>query len=336
VPRRSSRLLLVALLLLVGGALVAGREAYRRRRTLTLEGHEGSIAALAYAPEGDVLASGDVLGVVRLWRDFSGECALTLPPPEKDDDAWVTGLAFSPSGDRLAIARGFTSVELRSVPDGRLIRKLVPADEVASSVMEAVFLRFSPSGNRLAVSRDARRASVRVWSTESGQLLACLRRHWGGTFVAEDLVAAIDSHVGPALFSAETGAFVKTIPRPGGENLCETIVSPRGESVLLWEDPDAPGRKGVLLALPSLEARTLTFPAATWPEAISSDGKVIALHDSSLGSGEALVVLPLDLSRALARVPLGDVLEPHLAFSPSHDRFAFAQGKRLQVVPFSR
>jgi eukaryotic-like serine/threonine-protein kinase len=71
---------------------------------VVLHGHRGSALALAFSPDGKVLASGggdwEQYGEVILWGTDGGS-RLTLHHPE-----WVEGVAFAPSGRLLASAGG--------------------------------------------------------------------------------------------------------------------------------------------------------------------------------------------------------------------------------------
>ncbi len=64
-----------------------------------LSGHEHDVNALAFSPDGRLLASGDAQGITRLWDVATGELLQIL------DQGWgVYGLAFRPDGRRLASA----------------------------------------------------------------------------------------------------------------------------------------------------------------------------------------------------------------------------------------
>jgi len=64
-----------------------------------LPGHRHAACSLAFSPDGALLASGGGNGVVRLWDLAEGTLRATFRMPH---DGWVLGLAFSPSGRRLA------------------------------------------------------------------------------------------------------------------------------------------------------------------------------------------------------------------------------------------
>jgi WD40 repeat protein len=67
-------------------------------RMRILEGHTGGVRALAYQPQGTVLASGGEDGVIVLWSPLAATPGRRL---EKHTD-WVRGIAFSPDGRQFA------------------------------------------------------------------------------------------------------------------------------------------------------------------------------------------------------------------------------------------
>ena len=62
--------------------------------------------SLAFSPKGDIIASGSVEHVVKLWDIRSGECLAKLEGHEYP----VLALAFSPDGDKLVSGSGDTTL----------------------------------------------------------------------------------------------------------------------------------------------------------------------------------------------------------------------------------
>src|SRR5262249_1048774 len=124
-----------------------------------------SVKALAFSPDGTVLASAGV-GYVWLWDTATGRLLLAIPGPDQ-----ITGLSFTGDGRHLAGAgsktfNAFDAViwELEAGRGLRLLRGLGGP----SSLLE-----FSPDGKHLAALGQG--WQVAIWSTESGNLLHVLK-----------------------------------------------------------------------------------------------------------------------------------------------------------------
>jgi WD40 repeat protein len=126
------------------------------QQRVALEGHTGSVSALAYSPDGTLLASSSLQDqTVRLWDVKTGKTTQKL-------DAGRRGLAFSPDGVILAVSLS-NKVILWNLVNGK---KRVLTVESDWSTINAI--AFSPNGRTLAVACGANRP-ITLWDVASGE-----------------------------------------------------------------------------------------------------------------------------------------------------------------------
>ncbi len=158
------------------------------KRTLTVS--KGQVFAIAFSPDGKLLASGANDNTVRLWNVATGRFKRMLhtPPPGGGH-----ALCFSPDSKTIAVGgRGqdtTTETEqqlgLWSVATGaplRQFRLIVPPG--SSSDVEVHSVAFSPDGKLLAAAGDFRKNTVRAWNTHTGSLLWMQKPSGTGWFTA--------------------------------------------------------------------------------------------------------------------------------------------------------
>jgi WD40 repeat protein len=88
------------------------RETLTGGRRLNLAGHDRHVTVTAFSADGQLLASGDFGGAIRLWDTVTGAVLAVW----QGHRCWVAGLAFSPDGKSLASSGVDTTVLLWKVP----------------------------------------------------------------------------------------------------------------------------------------------------------------------------------------------------------------------------
>jgi WD40 repeat protein len=139
----------------------------------SLEGHTNTVAALAFAPDGQTLASGSRDGTVRIWRVRDGTLLGVLDEYAScgvaHSGCGISSLAPAPDSQTLASGNWNGTVQLRRMSDGILLW------EHRESWAVVTAMAFSPNGDILATGSGQGEDKVRLWRSSDGELVRVLQ-----------------------------------------------------------------------------------------------------------------------------------------------------------------
>jgi WD40 repeat protein len=121
--------------------------------------------AVAFSPDGKLLATTDVDSEIRLWRVADGKNLLSL----KGHTSWVWSVAFSPDGQLLASGSDDKTIRLWDVQTGQCWQTL---QGHASQIWSVAF---SPDGQLLASGSEDH--TVKLWDVSTGECLQGFEGH---------------------------------------------------------------------------------------------------------------------------------------------------------------
>ena len=158
---------------------------------LYLKGHGKDlwVTAVAFSPNGKLLASSSMDNTVKVWDTDTGQCLKTFVGKEK----WIWTVAYSADG-QIASGGDDNTISLWNIDTGQC-RTLEGHDAWIWSI------KFHPSRNLLASAAYDR--TVRLWDTVTGKCCNILRGH-------QNIVLAVDFHAdGEILASSSADNTIK-------------------------------------------------------------------------------------------------------------------------------
>lgn len=200
----------------------------------------GDVAnAVAFTPDGQLVAAGLSNGTIRLWTTDQGKAVRTFSGHRYA----VRAIAISADGQRLASTSSDRTIKLWNLQTGQLLRTITlqTADGIANTVL------ISPDGKRLATASD--RNTLQLWDATTGQPIRTLVSQ--ATSLPSklplafspngQLLATADSDRSIKLWNANTGARLITLRKHNNpiQNLAfspdsQRLASSEEKTAYLW------------------------------------------------------------------------------------------------------
>ena len=292
-------------------------DAENGQRLLTFRGHAGRLRGVAWALDGQRIASASDDKTIKIWDAVSGRETQTL----RGHAAGAFGVTFSPDGGRLASISWDGTVKLWDVATGGEVRTFRGIVQLPSSRFGNA-VAFRPDGRWLAAASDDGR--VVVWDVETGCDVHTLVGHSGSVravaFSADGrriASAAEDNTI--KLWDVETGEEVFTL-RGHLSGVLGLAFSPDGNriasastdlTVKIWDaaspTPETFRRRRVLALVGPLFQRLLL-----------KDDVIAHLRGDTI-SGESIRATALQVA-ATWKEDAGGLNDASWAIVQSHDR----------------
>ncbi len=304
-----------------------------------LGAHGGGAWALAFAPDGQLLASGGGDGKVKLWDLVKRQDRATLT----GHTGAIAAVAFSPDSNTLATGGGFRDglIRLWDVPTGKRRDVFGIPPPVGRDLLTRK-LAFSPDGKRLAVGMHTEedgshwRGLVVLWDPQTGQQLQTYVGLVSASpvidFTPDGRTLAVTDGQRIRLFEVTTGKERAVLQREGSGAIIDLGISPDGKILVTVDIKDVWSKKAprelrqiVVLWDLATNQPTTTFalPQPVPPArhmALSHNGKILAT------AGEdgfvRLWTLPEGKELASLQGPGGKIHA--VCFAPDDNMLAFA------------
>ncbi len=302
-------------------------------------GHYFSVTAVAYAPDGSMVASGGDDGTIKLWRIADGMLLRTLvghqaPPPFYQKKATIQSLAFSPDGTQLASAGNDNAVKVWRLADGAVLATLSATFSGSTACLAPCGVAFSPNGQMLGVAAGGGYdGGLRIWRVLDWATLLDSTAYGGFAFspdpaTPDRVAAAAGSHL--KIVRVTDGAVILDIVSPGPNPV--PAFSPDGQLILTSGGRVFRGSDGVLVA--TLGASGLIYGGFGF----SPDGQTLALsgmEPDGAGTGTLRSVIKVFRTVDLANPSPAPIASwtPHaggqavIAFAPDGLSLASAGGR---------
>ncbi|MBW4485746.1 MAG: hypothetical protein KME14_24720 [Tildeniella torsiva UHER 1998/13D] len=270
------------------------------------------VLAIAFSPDGQLLAASDVSYEIHLWRVSDAQPVLTL----QAQDGWCWAVAFSPNNQTLASSANGT-IDLWDLKTGDRYGQL------KASSSRVFSLAFSPDGRFLASGCEDHQ--IRVWDVRTQTLVHSLVGH---TDEVRSVAFSPQGYLGGGLSLGEARR-VKPAASQKQKSIQNDYPLQNRPAPLASGSYDGTLR---LWDLASGDSTAMAAGSPVWSIAFSPDGQTLASghHDGSIGIWDVVTQARVQSPRPKDLAVQGHRAVRSVAFSP--DGRTLASGGDDQIL----
>lgn len=199
-------------------------------------GHTGQVNAVAFSPDGQMIASASSDHTVKLWRVSDGALLATLhellAPSGATHQDVVNTVAFSHDGTMLATGSTDRHIKLWRVSDGALLRTMGGNEFILA-------VAFTPDDQLLASGGGYSTNDIKIWRLSDGQNISIINDNLGSNNAVAyspdgQLLAAAKANAEATIFSPSNGNAVQNLGHDGTVNF--VAFSPDGQMLATASD----------------------------------------------------------------------------------------------------
>ena len=297
----------------------------------------GSVEAIAFSPDGHLLATGDGNGTLRLWDPTTREPIRTMHMTNPGDGTTngITAVTFSPSGQLLAVGEDSGAIGMWDPATGQLLGSIQPQDvDFATNVTGVAF---SPDGHVLAVSYSS--GQVWMWNTGHWQIIRVIDADykpeqsggdlgvWAVSFSPDGkILATADGNGDTRLWDTATGTSVGTLNLANEESFAGGVAFSSDGRLIATAESDAVVQLWNLATrrpVATLGHGKVSFSDLVNQVSFSPDGRLIAASETG---GEIRVWNTTTGQLVLDHAPDSSAAPGAVVFSPDGSLLAGTDG----------